>query len=81
VSEQLQKIGALWRSTASESGKRYLNGSFDLQGQRYHIMVFPNQYKQEEKHPDFTITLKSVEPAPERQTPRKPDTFQEDPFA
>lgn len=49
-----KKIGALW-SKQTKDGKRYLSGVLeDLSGD-IRIAIFPNDRKQKDNEPDFTI--------------------------
>jgi len=44
------KIGALWART-TKNGTPYYSGEID--GQR--VVIFPNGYRQTDKHPDFIV--------------------------
>lgn len=51
---KLARIGALW----IKSGKngKYLAGTIDIDGRNsVKLMVFPNGYKEEQRHPDYVI--------------------------
>ena len=48
-----KSIGALW-CKQSEKGD-YYTGTIEKDGQKYKIVVFKNNYKTEERHPDFKI--------------------------
>lgn len=51
---KLARIGALW----IKSGKngKYLAGTIDIDNRNsVKLMVFPNGYKEEERHPDYVI--------------------------
>jgi hypothetical protein len=72
----LTKIGALWNG---KSGSRAVyNGSVKIGGQKYKLLIFPNEDKQKDTQPDFRICtdmddVKHVEPyraaAPKPATP------------
>jgi len=50
-----EKLGALWERT-SKKGETYFSGVFELNDQeRINIVIFKNNYKEEEKHPDYNI--------------------------
>tara|TARA_E500000318_G_scaffold85894_1_gene82227 strand:- start:8918 stop:9103 length:186 start_codon:yes stop_codon:yes gene_type:complete len=45
--------GALWKKD-SQNGK-YLSGYVKINGEDHKIVIFPNKYKKEAKHPEFII--------------------------
>ena len=49
------KIGALWIN--EKNGKKYMSGSVEINGQAIRIVVFKNNYKEQDKHPDYNIML------------------------
>jgi uncharacterized protein (DUF736 family) len=49
-----KSIGALWKRT-SKNNKSFFSGSVELSGKEYEIIVFANNYKKTEKHPDLLI--------------------------
>ena len=56
----LVKIGALWLH--KKNGKTFMSGRIELdKDNEMRILVFKNDYKEEDKHPDFVI----VEPQQE----------------
>ena len=58
----LKKVGVLWKNTSKEN-KEYLSGTLDLGAfGESRIMVFQNDKKTEDKHPDFRISLATDEP-------------------
>lgn len=61
----LKKVGAFWKNT--KDGKTYLSGSLSepvAPGTK--LLVFPNSYKKEDKHPDYTINVSADDqPAPQ----------------
>ena len=58
----LKNVGVLWKNTSKEN-KEYLSGTLDLGafGQS-RIMIFQNENKKEENHPDFRVSLATDEP-------------------
>lgn len=56
MEQEKQKSFGLWFKNA-KSGLKYLNGSFELNGDRYFISVFKNTYKKEDKHPDYNFVV------------------------
>jgi len=72
--EKKQSIGALWLNE-SQSGKKYMSGHVEIDGAKHKIVVFKNDYKEEDKHPDYKIY-----PSVERKSgePKKSDTFEDD---
>ena len=69
--------GALWEKQTSK-GDTYYSGSVEVDGTKYQVSFFKNNYKKEDKHPDWkTIPEKPVtgggtnfkkDPASETQT-------------
>ena len=57
--EKQQSLGALWVS-ATKDGKKYLSGEIAIDGQKTKIVVFKNNYKEEDKHPDYKIFQKII---------------------
>lgn len=55
-----QSIGALWRKQVK--GKDMFTGTIEINGQKVKVAVWPNDYKKEEKHPDFKIFVDDYEP-------------------
>lgn len=49
-----ESIGALWMNE-SKDGKKYMSGSVTIGGATHKIVVFKNNYKEEDKHPDYKI--------------------------
>ena len=57
----LKRIGVLWRKK-DKNGKDYYSGNVDLGALgEIRVMVFENEPKQEENHPDWTIHLATDE--------------------
>ena len=53
------KIGALWKKMG-KNGKEMLNGDITIQGQKYKIVCFPNDYKKEgDNKPEYNVLLSS----------------------
>ncbi len=48
------EVCALWWNTSKKDGKKYLSGSF---GPNNKVMLFPNQFKKEDKHPDYKMFM------------------------
>lgn len=54
---ETKAIGALWAQTA-QSGRRYLSGTVELEGQKHRIVVFKNTFKDaDSRQPDYRILL------------------------
>lgn len=69
-------IGALWLQTA-QSGRRYLSGTVELDGQKHRIAVFRNTYKDPEtRQPDYRILL-SEKPHEEHPAAQDAGDFEE----
>ena len=49
-----ESIGALWLNE-SKDGKKYFSGIVTIGGDTHKIVVFKNNYKEEDKHPDYKI--------------------------
>lgn len=61
----LTKIGALWNG--KQGSKAVFNGSVEIGGQKYKVLIFPNEDKSNDKQPDFRVCtdldeVKHVEP-------------------
>lgn len=48
------KIGALWLKT-SKAGNKYLQGTIDTKQGKIKIIIFKNNTKKQDKHPDYFI--------------------------
>jgi len=46
-------IGALWVKEGQHG--KYMSGSVEINGEKIRIVVFKNNYKQEDKYPDYRI--------------------------
>lgn len=71
------EVCALWSNTSRKDGKKYLAGSF---GPNNKIMIFPNQHKKEDKHPDYRMFIVKREKK-EEQSPSnlQPSLLDEEP--
>lgn len=49
-----KNIGALWLKTA-KNGSKYMSGVVEINGEKHSIVVFKNNYKEQDKHPDYRI--------------------------
>lgn len=54
MSEQRENIGALWLKE-SRNGNKFMSGVVEIDGVKHDIVVFKNNYKKEDKHPDYRI--------------------------
>ncbi len=66
---------SLWKNKAKESGNTYLTIKFTLNGEEYKVNLFKNDYKKEDKHPDYRGKL---EPPPEPRGADKPADDEQD---
>lgn len=48
--------GALWLQT-SKQGKKFMSGVVEIEGVKTKIVVFKNDHKADDKHPDYKIYL------------------------
>lgn len=51
-----QIIGALW-TKQSKNNLEYYSGNITWKGEKIKIVVFANEKKKEENHPDYNIVL------------------------
>jgi uncharacterized protein (DUF736 family) len=56
-----KKIGAIWSRT-STTGNEMLSIQLEFNGNKYNFVAFRNDYKTEDKHPDFVIQLAQKQP-------------------
>ena len=61
----LTKVGALWNG--KPGSKAIYNGNIEIGGQKYKLLIFPNEDKSKDTQPDFRICtdmddVKHVEP-------------------
>jgi uncharacterized protein (DUF736 family) len=47
-------MGALWKKT-NKNNKKYLSGYVEIDGKKHPVVIFSNEYKKEEKHPQFIV--------------------------
>ena len=59
MAEKKQSIGALWIKQVN--GKQLLSGSVEIDGKTVKISCWANDYKKEDKHPDYKIYLDTYE--------------------
>lgn len=50
-----QKVGAFWKRTGKTSGKEFYSGKIEVDGIEIDVVMFPNGYKKENKHPDLIV--------------------------
>lgn len=63
------KLGALWLKESKKDGKKYFSGVIEVNGVKEKIAVIKNNFKKEEKQPDYVIlrkTIKEGEVQPEK---------------
>lgn len=53
MAEKDKSIGALWQKQSQKG--TWFSGNIEVDGKKYQIVAFPNNYKTEDKHPDFRI--------------------------
>jgi hypothetical protein len=53
ASENDKAIGALWVKNGPKG--QYMTGDIEIDGKKTKLVCFLNQYKKEEKHPDWRI--------------------------
>lgn len=59
--EKNQSIGALWFNKGKK--QNYMTGQIEIDEKQYKIVVFKNNYKQEDNQPDYRIYFKAEKPA------------------
>ncbi len=52
----LERIGALWLKERKD-GSKFMAGEIEVNGKKFSIMVFKNNRKKEDKHPDYNIAM------------------------
>lgn len=62
-----QRIGALWKKTAKQTGQTFYSGTIDTIFGKISISVFKNDKKEKDSHPDLNIVFNGVHPYEERQ--------------
>lgn len=53
--KKLEKIGSLWDKTSQKDGLPYMSGVVKLQDKEYHIRVFMNNKRTNDKQPNWNI--------------------------
>ena len=69
-------IGALWLKE-SKSGNKFMGGVIEVNGEKINIVVFKNNYKEKENHPDYKI-LKSQPKEEQKPAQAAEKVFQDD---
>jgi uncharacterized protein (DUF736 family) len=69
------KIGALWLNKSRTDGKQYLAGQVELGGVKHKIVVFKNDHKKQDTHPDYNIVLSQPQG---QQQPQQQQSFEDD---
>lgn len=54
MKENNESMGCLWLKT-SKDGKKYMSGTVCVNGVKINIVVFKNNNKKEDRHPDYNI--------------------------
>lgn len=72
-----QRIGALWKKTAKQTGQTFYSGTIDTMFGKVSISVFKNDKKEKDSHPDLNIVFNGVHPYEDRQ---KSSSVGDDPF-
>jgi len=57
-------IGALWLNK-TKNGETYMSGSIEINGETHKILVFKNNYKEKDNHPDYKILPKISKESPQ----------------
>jgi len=74
------ELGALWKKT-SKAGKPYMSGKIKTPaGEELSVVVFTNDYKKEEKHPDYRIMKSEPRNEQAQQQTRDEDAAKWDTF-
>lgn len=79
MSEKQKDIGALWLNE-SKSGTKYMSGSIEIDGVKHKIVVFKNNYKEQEKHPDYKIYLSTPMGTQDQPAHKVPESMQAETF-
>lgn len=70
------KLGALWLKD-SKKGTKYMSGVIEKDGEKFNIVVFKNNNKKQDNHPDYEIYLS--EPREQKSTAQAvKETFEDD---
>lgn len=67
-------IGALWLKTSKDGSKKYMSGTVTVNGVKINIVVFKNNNKKEDRHPDYNI----LQSKPMEQKQAQPEETQEE---
>lgn len=51
----MEKLGALWLKDGKKG--KYMSGVVEINGVKTNILVFKNDHKESDKHPDYNIYL------------------------
>jgi len=54
----MNSIGGLWKNI-SKNNNEYMAGSVEIDGKTTKLIIFKNDYKKEDKHPDFKIFVRT----------------------
>ena len=74
----IKKIGALWLKEG-KNGK-FLSGMLEVDGKKINLLVFRNDNKKEDRHPDYTINITEDDDADRLRTNRRPPEDSSIPF-
>lgn len=69
--------GALWLNTA-KSGTKYMSGVVEIDGVKHKIVVFKNNYKKDEKQPDYRIFPSEPREGVASEAPIHAEKFEDD---
>ena len=71
----LKKVGALWLK--EKDGKRFFSGKMEFElPAGATVLIYRNDRKQQEKHPDYTIhTFEDDQPAPRNEYQQAPRDY------
>lgn len=61
-----QRIGALWKKTAKQTGQTFYSGQIDTPFGAVQISVFKNDKKEKDNHPDLNIVFNGCKPYEQR---------------
>lgn len=56
MADPKQSIGGLWKKK-TKAGNELLSGTIEIDGKKTKISVWPNKFKNEDKHPDYRIFI------------------------
>tara|TARA_B100000029_G_scaffold201227_1_gene199438 strand:- start:288 stop:545 length:258 start_codon:yes stop_codon:yes gene_type:complete len=52
-----REVGAFWKREGKSSGRKYLAGHMEVNGEKQKVVVFSNSNKKNDKAPDFRVYL------------------------